>query len=285
MRETGKVDSKEIGLEIGLLIGRFFFKTDDLHYGYWPDGLEIDVTNLARAQEYHSRFIISHIPAGTETILDVGAGAGDFARELLQEGYEVDCVSPSSFLSRQLQEKLGDACHLYTCKYEDLKTDKRYDLILFSESFQYVNAKKALRQSVVLLREAGHILICDFFRTDAKGRNPLPGGPRFSTFLNVIADYPVETIKDIDITKETAPTIEILDNFLREVARPVSNLSAEYLRDNYPRLMKLLRWKYRKRFNKLDTRYLSGKMSAEAYLKHKTYRLLLYRKTSSHIPS
>ncbi|SVA32667.1 uncharacterized protein METZ01_LOCUS85521, partial [marine metagenome] len=31
----GKVDSKEVGLEIGLLLTRFFFNSEDLHFGYW----------------------------------------------------------------------------------------------------------------------------------------------------------------------------------------------------------------------------------------------------------
>ena len=36
MRKNKKVSSRKIGLDIGLLIGRFFLNTEDLHYGYWP---------------------------------------------------------------------------------------------------------------------------------------------------------------------------------------------------------------------------------------------------------
>ena len=36
-----KVSSKEVGLEIGLVISRFLYKTEHLHYGYWPEDLEI----------------------------------------------------------------------------------------------------------------------------------------------------------------------------------------------------------------------------------------------------
>jgi len=133
-----KVDSREVGLEIGFLMNRFFQNCDDLHYGYWSNGLEVQFSNLAQAQANHSEFIISHIPDAAETILDVGAGAGSLAQKLLKKGYEVDCVSPSAFLSDRLEEKFKDKSTVYRVNYEDLETEKKYDLILFSESFQYI---------------------------------------------------------------------------------------------------------------------------------------------------
>ena len=79
MNKRRKVDTKEIGLEIGLIIGKHFFHTEYLHYGYWTNDLDINLLNLPQAQENHSNFIISHIPEGTKTILDVGCGVGRFA--------------------------------------------------------------------------------------------------------------------------------------------------------------------------------------------------------------
>jgi len=161
-------------------MNRFFQNCDDLHYGYWPNGLEVQFSNLAQAQANHSEFIISHIPDAAETILDVGAGAGSLAQKLLNKGYEVDCVSPSAFLSDRLEEKFKDRSTVYRINYEDLKTDKKYDLILFSESFQYIDIKRALDKSLSLMKDNGHLLICDFFKTEAEGKNPLQAGYKFS---------------------------------------------------------------------------------------------------------
>ena len=40
MIKKDKIKSNIIGLDIGLVLGRFFLNTEDLHYGYWPDDVE-----------------------------------------------------------------------------------------------------------------------------------------------------------------------------------------------------------------------------------------------------
>ena len=71
MKSNEKVSSKEVGLEIGLVISRFLYKTEHLHYGYWPDDLEIIPENVRKAQDLHSKLIIDSIPDDVETILDI----------------------------------------------------------------------------------------------------------------------------------------------------------------------------------------------------------------------
>jgi len=65
-----KISPNEVGLEIGLVLSKFFFKTEHLHFGYWPDDLEITIDNLKKSQDYHSEKIIDAIPEGVNTILD-----------------------------------------------------------------------------------------------------------------------------------------------------------------------------------------------------------------------
>lgn len=278
MANKKKVDSREIGLEMGLLLGRFFQNSEDLHYGYWPDDLEVQFSNFSKAQSNHSEFIIANIPENTKTILDVGAGAGGLASKLVAKGYSVDCVSPSEFLSNKIAEKLGESSEVFRCKYEDLNTDKKYDLIIFSESFQYINVEIGLKKSTELLNKTGHMLICDFFRTDAEGKNPLQAGHNLTKFYATIENTEFENIRDKDITRETAPTIQILDEFLSECLGPLTQLGSKYLEGNYPRFMKMLRWKFSKKFDKLDRTYFSGLINTDAHMKYVNYRLLLYKK-------
>ena len=72
---TKKIDSKAVGLDIGLLIGRFFMDTEDLHYGYWPDAKTATAQNFAEAQYLHSKLIIDSIPESVRSRLDVGSGS------------------------------------------------------------------------------------------------------------------------------------------------------------------------------------------------------------------
>jgi SAM-dependent methyltransferase len=278
MAHKHKVDSKEAGLEIGLLIGRFFFDTEDLHYGLFKDGLEPKGLNFRKSQEYHSDLIIENIQEGTHTILDVGSGSGNLARRLLDNGFKVDCVSPSSYLSDAIHEKVGDETEIFRCKYEDLKTDKMYDQIQFSESFQYVPVERALDQTFNMLNPGGHLLICDFFTVPAEGEVPLGGGHRFPFFKEAIEKTDFEQIVDIDITEDTAKTMTILEDFVEKVAGPVGEISGKYFDSHYPKLMKLFRWKFRERYEKINRIYFSGHLNAETFIKYKTYRLMVFKK-------
>ena len=239
---------------------------------------EVDVVNFPKAQKNYSDFIFSHIPEGTQKILDVGSGSGNFAKRLIEKKFSVDCVSPSKYLTNQIHDKLGESVEVFPCIYEDVKTEKRYDLALFSESFQYINIQAALEKSLELLSENGYLLICDFFRTDAEGKSPLGGGHSLSNFQEILSQFSFEEIENIDITKETAPTIQILDDFLSEVGFPFRDMISRYFQSNYPGFSKLLNWKFKERFEKINRVYFSGYKNIDAFMKYKTYRLFLYRK-------
>ncbi len=51
MSKKRKVDFKEIGLDVGLILAKQFYNTEYLHYGYWTDELEVNSGNVYQAQE------------------------------------------------------------------------------------------------------------------------------------------------------------------------------------------------------------------------------------------
>ena len=281
MKNRQKVDSKEIGLEIGLIIGKHLFKTEHLHYGYWTDDLSIDLINFPQAQENYGNFLISQIPEGTKTILDVGCGVGKLALNLMNRGHEVDCVSPSPVFTEHARDLLGSKSYIFECRYEDLQTDNRYDVVLFSESFQYIDLEKALQNSIKFLNNGGYLLICDFFKKNAKGECVLGGGHELEKFYDVVTQNPFKPIKDIDITEQTAPTLDMVNNILTEVGHPIWNLVDLYLDSNYHLISKFLHWKFRKKIEKINRKYFSGERNAENFAIFKSYRLLLYQKVST----
>lgn len=283
MSRKKKIDTREIGLHIPSILAGYFLKSEDLHFGYWTDDLPFELLNLTRAQERHSDFLITHIPETVKTILDVGCGTGKLAERLLNKGYRVDCVSPSHFFAERTRKLLGGRSHIFECRYEKLETENRYDLILFSESFQYVKLEKAIGNSFRFLNEGGHLLICDFFATEAKGKSSIGGGHNLVRFYHQIGRYPFKLVKDIDITRHTAPNIDLVNDFMMNAGLPIWNLVSHFLKNNHPFIARFIRWKYRKKIAKIRQKHLTGTRNAAHFTTYKTYRLLLYQKTRGNI--
>ena len=265
-------------MDIGLAIGRFFLNTEDLHYGYWPKGKTATIQNFSEAQKAHSKLIIDHFPDGTQRILDVGSGSGNLALKLINKGFQVDCVIPSEFLAEQVRAKLGNQSTIHICGFEDVPESEKYDLILFSESFQYVKLGESMVKIMTMLNPGEYLLICDFFRRDVPGKSPMGGGHSWQGFQDIITKHPLKMVADLDITEETAPTIDLLAKFNTDVVTPISEMSGIYLIDHYPRITRLLQWKFKKRIEKISRIYLSGAVNGYSFKQFKEYHLLVYEK-------
>ena len=272
-----KYDSKVVGLDVGLLIGKFFMKTEDLHYGYWPLEKTATAQNFAEAQQRHSQLIINHIPEGVENILDVGSGSGNLAKKLISLGYHVDCVIPSEFLAERVKEKLDENSTIHICKFEAVETNVTYDLILFSESFQYIPMDKSIPKIQKLLSPNGHLLICDVFHKNVPGKSPMRGGHRWDYFEKIIEESNLKLTCELDITEQTAPTYDFLNQLLTDVAEPISEMTGGYLNYKYPKLTKLIKWNFQKKLNRINHVWFSGKLTGENFIKFKSYKLLIYK--------
>jgi SAM-dependent methyltransferase len=278
VKRAKKDISRELGLEVGSICGKYFLKLGHLHYGYWTKDVEVDIANLHLAQDEYANFVISHIPDGVETILDVGCGTGQMAKMLLDRGYRVDCVSPSPFLKERTDKLLGNRSNVFECYYEDLQTANRYDLILFCESFQYIDLKKALSNTNEFLKNGGYMLICDVFRKDIKSKTAMGGGQKLTKFNDIIAKFPFTLIEKVDITEQTAPTIDLLNDVLENVVRPVVDAGFRFFQSRYPIALKFLTWRYRRKIEKIRKKYLNGSRTGQDFKKYKSYQLFLYKK-------
>lgn len=280
MAKTVKVDSKEVGLVAGLNLFNFFLGTKDLHYGLWGDDLEVKVQNLPEAQKRYSDFLISHFPEDVKSILDVGCGAGGLATELLSRGYRVQGVSPSPLLSEAAQNQAGDDFIIHHGRFEDvdLSVNEKFDLVMFSESFQYITLDMVLGKAQSLLRPGGYIVICDFFKTDAKGKSVVGGGHRLDKFNEALAKSGLKVLEDKDITKETAPNLDLVNQLGRDLILPTMKLIGYTFKSNRPWISKMFTWKFRKKLDKIDYKYLSGERNAESFAKYKIYKFYLLQK-------
>ncbi len=281
MKQKRESSSREVGLKIGWICGEYFLKLKHLHYGYWTEGLGVDISNLRLAQEEYVKFLLSHIPNGVRTILDVGCGAGQVAQKLLSAGYAVDCVSPSVFLTEQTRKVVGEKCEIFECKYEELETQKRYDLILFVESFQYIDLPTALANTSRFVNSSGHMLVCDIFKKASQEKGRQSGGHDLDKLFKLVETSPFALVEDIDITEQTAPNIDLLNDALEKVGKPVAESITDFLADRYPTVFKLLSWKYQDELEKINKKYSGGSRTGEQFKQFKSYRLLLYKRSAS----
>lgn len=267
---------QHVGLVAGHIAGKHFVGANDLHYGYWLEGVEPHVRNLPAAQQEYTRFLLSHIPTDARRILDVGSGAGGLAAKLIERGHQVDCVSPNAFLNEQARQILGDGARIFETKYEDYHTADLYDAIVFCESYQYVKVELGLDLVMKQLRASGSLVICDFFRLNINGKCPISGGHYFDTFQKKIASYRLKLVEDIDITARTAPTFTVIDRAFSEVVRPIWDEVGIAAMKTHPFWSRIVARLFRRKIAKVHDKYFTHQRSAENFVKFKTYRLLRY---------
>lgn len=269
---------QEVALAAGFLSGHHFLGAKDLHYGYWRDGLKPEPRNLAPAQECYSEFLLDHIPKDARRVLDVGCGAGSIASKLIDRGHDVDCVSPSSLLNAHARERLHERARMFECKYEDFQTAEDYDVILFCESFQYVNMEKGLSRAFTQLRLGGSLVICDFFRLPTTEECFIGGGHQLTLFQQSISRFAFRLVEDIDITQRTAPTYTVIDDMFSRVLQPIWNEVDRALATTHPVWSKCMNALFGRRISTVKRKFFSHRQTAENFQKFKTYRFMRFER-------
>jgi SAM-dependent methyltransferase len=277
--------------ELGLVLLRQLFGLEDLHYGLWEDDLELSLHNAPLAQRRYNDMLVACLPppaAGTR-VLDVGCGTGVLLRRLLELGYLPDGVNPSPFLSGLTRERVKDwAGHrprIYESRFEDLPVGEcrsAYDVVLFSESFQYIPLDRSIPLASELLAPGGTMIVCDFFRTDADGDGgpgdgSFGGGHRLSDFRARMCASRLRLLLDRDVTTLTSPNLELVNDLLMNRVRPSALSIRDYLEGHYPLATRLALRLFRERIRKIHFKYLSGHRCKEVFERYKSYRLFVYR--------
>ena len=114
-----RIDSRAIGLEVGSELAIWLTGAENLHDGLW-NGLKVNAGNLGAAQTAYTDKLISYLPYGPLSILDIGGGAGEMAKRLLSIGHRVEIVVPSSYLAERCRENAPEA-KVHVTTFENLK--------------------------------------------------------------------------------------------------------------------------------------------------------------------
>ncbi|KIT18200.1 class I SAM-dependent methyltransferase [Jannaschia aquimarina] len=224
-----RLDTRSIGLDIGVRFARWLTGAENLHYGLWT-GLDVNAGNLGAAQTAFTDRLLSHLPDGPLSILDIGGGAGETAKRLVALGHRVEIVVPSAYLADRCRANAPDA-QVHCTTLQEFETDARFDLCLFSESLQYIPLETALGKAVALTGAGGRILIADCFRSEAFRRGgPIrsPGGGHpVEDVRRMLDTLPVEILAQEDITDGVAPSIDLEQGFYATIGAALERVDAE----------------------------------------------------------
>ena len=163
------------------------------------------------------------------------------------------------------------------CRFEELnRSDTGYDLIFFSESFQYILLDQVFDNLLKLLNPRARVVICDFFSIPG-AQNParIGGGHDLRTFYAAAAKHQFKVLMDRDITKHVSPNFRLLNETLTEKVGPASTILHQFLSARHPWIYGTASVLMQKRAQKIKQKYLSGQRTQENFEKLKSYRLIV----------
>ena len=71
--------------------------------------------------------------------------------------------------------------------------------------------------------------------------------------------------------------MDLVNQLLTGFIAPVYRMAMEYLRDYYKLVYRLIRYIFRKRLEKLDSKYFNGERNSKNFVKYKNYRSVLLK--------
>lgn len=173
-----------------------------LHWGFWPHGQGVD----AAPREYDplrafSDELLAHVPAGVGRVLDVGCGLGFNARLLAARGLRVTAVSPVAHHCARIEAAGLPGVEVRCARFEEMPPERRYDLLLFSESVNHFSLDDAfLRHCASFLTEPGYVLMTDDL-TEERARR-------------IETQQVFRILRAVDITTNVAPTTQLWERQL-----------------------------------------------------------------------
>jgi len=279
-----KIDTRAVGLDISLKFVEFLTGRENLHYGLWNPDDVVCAAGLGPAQEAYTDKLFKLLPKGRGLrILDIGGGAGETARKLIELGHEVEIVIPSAFLAGRCRENTKGKARVHECRFEDFETDRKFDICLFSESFQYIPLDVSLDKAASLLDAGGQIIIADCFRTEAfftasGDEAKVGGGHALADFRKAIAARPFKILSEEDITRAVAPSIDLEQAFFNVVGHAVTQVD-HALAQSRPLLRGVLGGALRlvlnkRRRSRLDQRLNHKTRNSENFCLYNTYLMI-----------
>lgn len=217
--------------DLELFLYSRILRNDMLHYGYFDDihiaSDTISVKQIEDAQIKYAENIINQISNKDGLILDVGCGMGGLLELLLQKNFKVEALTPNINQKQHIDSKYkGLICH--NKKFENFNTNKKFGIIINSESLQYINLETAFEKVDSLLVPGGKWIIGDYFRTAENSINK--SGHYLKDFNAKVKASGWKITYEQDITLNVLPTIKFLNMYAERFLQPIKHFAFEKLR-------------------------------------------------------
>lgn len=277
-----KQHSKTYYNDILLKLAQKLFGLDYLHYGYFEPGIPINVDGLKMAQQKYTEKILASIPKDVRSILDVGCGAGGNAKAMVTAGYQVACIDPDPYLLEKTKAATNQKVKTHVGLYENVKdvAPESVDLVLMSESCQYINPQEGWKLHSKHVKPGGYVMAVDFFITrDIDQPYLSKSGHRLESFIQVAKNAGFELVNKEDITKETAPTMDLYQEIIFTKVFPVCEAIFEFVRRKFSWVYKLMAFFMRDKLIFLKEKY--SHQDSVTFAKYKTYLVLVFKKQST----
>jgi MPBQ/MSBQ methyltransferase len=249
-----------------------------LHYGYWapiPATLEeLTPAHLRIAQQAYADRLVSFIPPGIKTILDVGCGTGGNAAYLLSKGFSVEGLAPDPFQQEKFLQRTEGKAQFHLTRFEDFQRSTSYDLLLFSESSQYISAADIAQGSIQLVKPDGYVLIADMFRKSPNYCEGIFSNCVVITELEfTLKQQGFQLVKVEDISSHVAPTIDLCVYYFQTFGLTTLKYIAQLVSISVPPLYQLGRQIFRRWLQKpLD----EAVQSRAVFDQHLCYQIQLW---------
>jgi MPBQ/MSBQ methyltransferase len=248
-----------------------------LHYGYWeplPAGVELTIGQFRSAQEAYTAKLLTFIPQTVKTVLDVGCGVGGNAVYFLERGFVVEGLAPDPLQQEQFLRHTSGRSTFHLSNFETFKSSRTYDLVLLSESSQYIAATDIAQGAAAILEPGGHLLIADMMRTDPGYQQGIFSNCHVDTELRAtLLQAGFTPVKIEDISAQILPTIDLYVEQFRRFGLNTIQYLADLLAIAFPPLHRLLRWVFRRWGQNL---LIEGLEARHIFEKHLCYQIQLW---------
>jgi hypothetical protein len=188
---------------------------DYLHYALF----EHEHERIGAAQEHSTELLLSRLPPPPARILEVGIGLGTTLLRLTRLGYDAEGITPDDKQIVLVRQRYGDELSVRCVSLEALEAEGRYELLLFQESSQYIDAQTLFARAREL---APRVLVLDEFALQPL---EMPGALHArSRFLAAAAEAGFTLTEELDLSDRAAPTV---DYFITRLPRYREPLKAD----------------------------------------------------------
>jgi len=254
-----------------------------LHYGFWdnPESVnasEFTLNEMVKAQGRYIEHLVSFIPKDVKTVLDVGAGIGGNSSYLLSKGYEVEALSPDEYQENVFAEKYNGEVKFHRSKFEDFKPEKKYDLVLESESACYIQIEPGWETARKTIRDGGYLLASDYFlhHNDGSGDWHIKAAHDEKVYMETAEKFGFKLIREYDQTENTMPTLDGVKAFMERFIYPTVEFSSQYMDKNYPFILKVIKKAFGNKVDKKMKQF--SLLESDEFRKYKRYMIYLFQK-------